>query len=170
MKMYCKKRLFFLILIYPWLFALNADAQGHFNTKLKADSLLKVFENDIYGGIYEPNPSAHFTAQMTFLKIEINAKGKITDINFSDNADPSLVKSFKNRPRYNDDYINLELYAQSKSYKAISLLIPVIYWVRYETIGTTTEKQNASIMQFDKKNFIGKAIVLPSLDIGMRAN
>lgn len=153
-----------------FLFANNAFGQGHENMRSSADSLLDEFENSVYGNTYEPNALSKYTPRLTLLKIDINVNGQVTDIRFSDSADTSIVRTFQHRHQYHNDKSTFEKYARIKSYSDVSVLIPVSYWLLYNESKKINWGKTDALMKFEGKDFNGKAIILPLLDIGIRPN
>ncbi|MDB5135276.1 MAG: hypothetical protein JWP37_1879 [Mucilaginibacter sp.] len=146
----------------------NKKAPTH---KSYADSLMGAFRNSVYGRIYNPAFwSKSYMPTLTILKISINKNGKVTDIRFSDSADTLFVKTFANMPKRNDDLSTLEKYALAKSYKDISILIPINYEPNYRAHRSFDYNNLQLLMRFDKKEFEGKALISPPLLVGVVAD
>ena len=131
-----------------------------------SDSLLTEFSNAVYNTFYTPSYMSTTTPTFAVLKIEIDKNGKVADIRFSDSADSTFVKAFDNRKKWHDDKATLEKYAKLKSYKDVSLLMPV----SFEPQQPNSDKHYAngyleSYLKFDKKPFEGKAIMLSPIFI-----
>ena len=151
-----------------FLFASITNAQQNKRDVSPADSLINEFKNSIYNSIYNPVFwSKSYVPTFTVLKIDIDARGKVQDVRFSDSADTLFVKAFLNRPKYHDDKLTLERYAEAESYKDISILIPVSYEPSYSPHRNFYYDNMESLMKFDKKDFTGKAIMLSPIKIAV---
>jgi len=132
------------------------------------DSLINEFRNTIYYSLYNSNLLANNkTPTFTVLKIDIDDKGIVTGITFSDSADTLFVKTFLKRHKYHDDIATLEKYAKAKSYNNISIIIPVSYEPLYDIQNSFISNKVEYIMKFDGKDFTGKAIMLAPIRVGM---
>lgn len=131
-----------------------------------ADSLLTEFINTVYNSIYDSNfRSKSYIPTFTVLKVDIDNTGKVTGVNFSDSADTLFLKAFSQRRRYHDDKSTLEKFAKAKGYTDVSILIPVNYEPYYSANRSIYYNNMNSIMRFNKKDFTGRAIILPPIII-----
>ena len=128
---------------------------------------INQFRNIVYNTIYAPEfRSQVFMPSFTVLKIDINALGNITDIRFSDSADTLFVKQYKLRKSTpSDEKALLEQYAKYNSYKDVSIIIPVNYEPNYDSKRSFYYDHMEVLMQFNKKYFTGKAIILAPINI-----
>jgi hypothetical protein len=155
-----------VLAVTAWLLLINnlkAQEKGLELEKYKptvSDSLYMEISTTIYYSFYATSYMSTSTPTFAILKIDFDKNGKVTDMKFSDSADSSFVKAFENRKKWHDDKATLERYAKIKSYKNISLLIPV----SYEPLlpNSTKYYTNAyleSYFKFDKKDFTGNAVM-----------
>lgn len=131
-----------------------------------ADSMLTEFYNKIYGSFYNPTYRLNKIATFALLKIDIDKTGRINSIDFSDSADSSFVNSFAQRSQSEYDKVTLERYAKEKSYKDLSLLIPVIFEPNFpnqKKIFNYDELEG--LLRFNKQNFTGKSVILSPIFI-----
>lgn len=139
------------------------------SSQLSNDKSINQFLNIIYNTIYTPKFwSKSFMPSFSVLKIDINASGQVTDIRFSDSADTLFVKQFEMRKTVrSDEKAFLERYAKDNSYRDISIIIPVNYEPNYSSKRSFYYDQMESFMQFNKKHFTGKAIILAPMNISV---
>lgn len=131
-----------------------------------SDSLLTEFSNTVYNTFYTPSYMYTTTPTFAVLKIEIDKKGKVADIRFSDSADYTFVKAFDNRKKWHDDKATLEKYAKLKAYKDVSLLMPVSYEPQFPNPNKYyTNGYMESYLKFNNKDFTGKAVMLSPIFI-----
>jgi hypothetical protein len=110
------------------------------------------------------------TATFAVLKIDIDKKGKVTDIRFSDSADSTFLKAYANRQQWPDEKGTIEKYAKAKGYKNVSLLMHVRFEPRYPSSNKYISYDQAeAVMQFAGKEFIGNSIILPCMNIRVSA-
>jgi hypothetical protein len=130
------------------------------------DSLINKFQNNIYYSFYNPSYMVNTVATFTILKIDINRQGKVTNIQFSDSADSTFVKAYLNYNKDQDNKTTLEKYAEIKSYKDISLLIPISYEPNYpyqKKLFSYDELE--SMLKFNQQVFVGKSMVFSPIII-----
>jgi len=136
-----------------------------------SDSLYARICTPIYFSFYTPSYMATTTPTFTILKIEINSQGKVIAINFSDSADSVFVKAYKNRKKYDDEISTLEKYVKAKLYTDVSLLMPVSFEPKYpNSVKDFSYDKMESIMQWNKKEVVGRVIMLPSMNIRILPN
>jgi hypothetical protein len=135
----------------------------HLSVISKEDSLMSEIRSSIYNNIYNPKFWGEYTTPtFTILKVTYDNNGDVKHISFSDSADSSFLKLYSKMPTYHDIKTTFKNYAAIKSYRDISLLIPVYYEPSY----TSHQNQNfyyfqiESIMKFNGKEFVGKSILL----------
>ncbi|NOW96538.1 hypothetical protein [Mucilaginibacter sp. SG564] len=125
-----------------------------------SDSLYMEISTTIYYSFYATSYMSTNTPTFAILKIDFDKNSKVTAMGFSDSADSSFVKAFENRKKWHDDKATLERYAKVKSYKNLSLLIPVSYEPQLpNSTKYYTNDYLESYFKFDKKNFTGNAIM-----------
>ncbi len=137
------------------------------SSQLSNDKSINQFRNVIYNTIYNPEFwSKSFMPSFAVLKVDINEPGHVTDIRFSDSADTLFVKQFEMRnTAWVKEKVLLECYARANSYKGVSIIIPVNYQPNYSIKRSFYYDQMEPFMQFNKKNFNGKAIILDPINI-----
>jgi hypothetical protein len=136
-----------------------------------SDSLFTEFSGTVYNCYYTPSYMSNSTPTFAMLKIDIDPKGKVTSIQFSDSADSTFVKAFVNRKKWHNDEATLEKYAKIKGYSEISLLIPVSWEPKYpyqKKIFTYEELEG--LMKFNSKNFTGKSIIFSPIHIKLSSS
>ncbi len=134
------------------------------------DSLLSKIDAPIYYSFYNPTYMVVKTATVTVLKIDIDKKGKVTDIRFSDSADSTFLKAYANRQQWPDEKGTIEKYAKAKGYRDVSLLMNVRFEPRYPSpIKDISYDQVEAIMQFAGKEFTGNSVILPGMNIRVLA-
>ncbi|MFA6247344.1 MAG: hypothetical protein WC615_10415 [Mucilaginibacter sp.] len=159
------------VLAYQSLNAQNIKKPSLSLSQLSDDKNKSInqFRNIVYNTIYSPEfRSQSFMPSFAFLKIDINASGNVTDVRFSDSADTLFVKQFKLRKSTpSNEKVLLEQYAKDNSYKDISIIIPVNYEPNYTNKQSSIfyYNQMEALMQFNKKQFVGKAIILAPINI-----
>lgn len=138
-------------------------------SQLSNDGSINQFRNIVYNSIYTPEFwSKSFIPSFAVLKIDINASGHVTDIQFSDSADTLFVRQFeKRKSKLADEKALLERFAKTNSYKDISIIIPVNYEPNYGNKRSFYYDQMESLMLFNKKQFTGKAIILATMNIAI---
>lgn len=130
-----------------------------------SDSLGNAFRNSVYRSINKTIFwSKSYVSTYTMLKIDIDKYGKVKSLRFSDSGDTLFVKAFSHTQAYADTKL-LEKYVRSRSYKDISILIPINYNPFYNTRRRFYYDKMESLMKFDGKDLNGKAILLPSINI-----
>jgi hypothetical protein len=167
------RKIFFpsLILVMIFLLINKSHAQGLSDNKQYVkvpytDSLYREFVNTIYNAFYNPSYMMTQSPTFTILKIAIDKQGKVADIRFSDSADSSLVKAWKNKPKSHDDVATLEKYAKAKAYKNISILIPVIFEPNAPNLKKQfTYEQAESLFKFNRQSFSGSSIMMSPIPI-----
>ncbi|MBS1520228.1 MAG: hypothetical protein JST50_04470 [Bacteroidetes bacterium] len=133
-----------------------------------ADSLMGSFRNSIYSRIYNPAFWSKSTKPaFTMIKISIDINGKVSNIKFSDSADTLFLKTFLSMPKHYNDIAILEKYAAIKSYKNVSILVPVSYEPGYNPNHNYSYSNLQSLMKFDKKDLVGEVIITPPIIIGV---
>ncbi|MET3611343.1 hypothetical protein [Mucilaginibacter rubeus] len=133
-----------------------------------SDSLLTEFSGTVYNSFYNPSYMSTTTPTFAVLKIDIDKNGKVVDMRFSDSADSTFVRAFDNRKKkkWHDDKATLEKYARIKSYKDVSLLIPVSYEPQLPNSNKYyTNGYLESYLKFNNKDFTGKAVMLSPIFI-----
>lgn len=166
-----------IISCVSFLCAKNLKAQEKFTTGKKAiinktfkqsteDSLYLEISNTIYYTYYNPAYMSNKTPVFTILKVDVDWAGKVTNISFSDSADSVFVKAWQNKPKVHDDKATFERYSKEKSYKNVSLLIPISYEPQLPNSNKYfTNDYLETYLKFDKKAFVGNAIMLPPITI-----
>lgn len=131
------------------------------------DSLYAIICNPIYNSFYNPSYMSSTTPTFTMLKIDIDKNGKVTDIRFSDSADSTFVNAYVNRKKWPNEISTIEKFAKAKEYSDVSLLMPVNYEPNYRPKQTKvfSYEEMENIMKFNKKEFTGKVVKLPSMNI-----
>jgi hypothetical protein len=168
------KFLIFISVIFLCSKNLYAQNRGIDRNKQKlsyTDSLYLEMDNTIYNSFYDSSYFSTLTPTFTILKIDINKRGKVTGIQFSDSADTVFVKTYLNRKKWHDDKATIEKYAKVKSYKGISLLIPVSWEPNYpnqKKIFSYDEMEG--IMKFNGKDFTGQSVLLQPIYIRISPN
>jgi len=174
MKLFLK---FLIISCVSFLCIKNLKAQEKLTARKKAiinrtfhqsieDSLYLEISNTIYYTYYNPSYMSNKTPVFTILKVEIDWAGKVTNISFSDSSDSVFVKAWQNKPKVHDDKATFERYSKEKSYRNVSLLIPVAYEPQLPNSNKYfTNDYLEAYMKFDKKAFAGSAIMLPPITI-----
>ena len=130
------------------------------------DSLFNELNNTIYYTYYNPSYIHNKAPVFTILKVDIDWNGKVTLIGFSDSADSTFVKAWINRPKDDDGKATFERYAEVKSYKNVSLLIPIAYETDLPNANKNyTNDYLESYFKFNKKAFTGNAVILSPIII-----
>ena len=132
-------------------------------TPTKEDSLLNRFVNLVYA-TYD-NPFVKAKTTFAFLKVYIDFKGKVSDVSFSDNADPGFAKNYTGKATIKDDVSTLEKYAAIKKFSDITLLFPVMYISDYSQNASLPSKELEGIMKFGKLELEGNSKVMHTIPI-----
>jgi hypothetical protein len=136
-----------------------------------ADSLINEYKNSVYECYHNPGFwSKNNKPVFTIIKIEIDKNGDIKDIRFSDSADPLFVNAYLKRVKYHDEKQTLKKYASAKSFKNISILIPVSYEPQYNPQHSFESNAIENMLKFNNHDFSGDAIILEPLKIGVLAD
>lgn len=147
----------------------NANKKGIINKTYKQsteDSLYLEISNTIYYTYYNLAYMSNKTPVFAILKVDVDWAGKVTNISFSDSADSVFVKAWQNKPKVHDEKATFERYSKEKLYKNVSLLIPVSYEPQLpNSIKYFTNDYLETYLKFDKKAFVGNAIMLPPIII-----
>ncbi|WP_091149525.1 hypothetical protein [Mucilaginibacter pineti] len=150
-------------------FKLDYDIKSNRNKPYKQsmeDSLFRELYVTIYYTYYNPTYMYNKVPVFTVLKVDIDWDGKVTWLGFSDSADSTFVKAWLTKPKHHDDKATFERYAKVKSYKSVSLLIPVAYETDLPNSNKYyTNDYLESYFKFDKKAFTGNAIMLSPIII-----
>ncbi|WP_133300231.1 hypothetical protein [Mucilaginibacter terrenus] len=134
------------------------------------DSLLGVFSNAVYAVVYNPSFwKNNLTQTITFIKVDINKKGVVQGINFSDSADTTFVNEYARKLDFNTLVPTLNKYAKAMSYKNLSLLLPLTYIPQQRGKRAIDPDALNRVMRFNNKYFSGKAILLEPLSMGVLA-
>lgn len=151
-------------------FSKDVYAQDASKTKHQkyADSLIGVFCNTIYRCGYNPGFWAKcYTPVFTTIKIDIDKKGKLSGVEFSDSADSLFKAEFSKGLNHERDKQILEEYAKAEQLKNVSILIPVYYepWADVKYKFHLNYGAIEGLLRFNKKPYRGNAIVLPPVRI-----
>lgn len=142
---------------------LNVSAQT-------TDSLLTNFKNSIVKHLsYPPELIHRCTATSTILKISVDAKGEVIDMNLSDSADPLFVIEWLSKLKAMDT-ASLKKYIKLKGIKNANVLLPICYTFKSNTCNTVNiDPDNAiHLYEFEKKNLTGASYLLPLLNFSLK--
>ena len=128
------------------LVSLNTYAQSN-------DELIEKFYLSIGRAIRLPDNKS----SCTMIKIEVSKLGYITDIALSDSAD-SLFNSAFILQKKALDLESIWLYIKRNKIKKTALLLP--FYISFQHGPTIPFTQSRQFMQFKKRDFLGKAIIL----------
>ncbi|QEM13999.1 hypothetical protein [Mucilaginibacter rubeus] len=140
-------------------------------SNLQSDS--DVTTGRIYRAIYNTYNNPYYWKKslkptFTTLKIDVSKKGSITDIRFSDSADSLFKAEFEQNIKKFRSIA--DQWVKSKSYKGISLLIPVYYETKYELKPTVGYDDVEFVLKFNKKAFTGNTVLLRPVTIRVLNN
>lgn len=150
-----------LTLIIATLLLGSIEARGQ--QKANIDFLYKKINDGIYYSYYNPKYMDRPLNTVTFFKIDIDKRGEVSGISFSDSADSVFVKAYFERQKMYNTMPYIQQFVKQGGYREVALLIPV----SFEAVKPldTAFKNPEKLMRFSKRDFTGKAIIFPVLNI-----
>lgn len=153
-----------LTVILFLLSALRLAATAQYITRVSyADSLYKKIDDKIYDSFYSTQYMGTRKPAFNVLKVDINKKGKVTDVRFSDSADSAFIKAYNRKSKYASDKELFEKYAKAKKITDASILVPISF--EPENNSGIPPKDIDNILMFKGVRFAGKSYVFPQITI-----
>ncbi len=141
-------------------------AQQGTNDVSNPNNLINKFKKSVQQSLANRDfNSKCYMSTFTVLKIDIDNRGEIKDLNFSDNVDTLFSKSFFLRHTYKNERAILTQYIKLNAYKNISVLIPINYEPFNDVHRNLYYDSMESFLRFNKKDFTGKAVMLSPIEV-----